>query len=100
MNPGYSPLELALTFSGLRKINDRVDLIGFYDNYYGVTKEKIPDKYEAILGNVYDFLYCLCGAEKGADIGSLDLKAGAESYLARGGLTQEQIASIEDHISK
>ena len=70
MNPGYSPLELALTFSGLRKINDHVDLIGFYDNYYGVTKEKMPDKYEAILGNVYDFLYCLCGAEKGADIGS------------------------------
>ena len=91
-------LLLALSGASAQEIID--DYMITYDNYYGVTKEKKPDKYEAILGNVYDFLYCLCGAEKGADIGSLDLKAGAESYLARGGLTQEQIASIEAYVSK
>ena len=54
-----------------------------YDNYYKVTKEKDPEKYEAILGNVYDFLYCLCGAE---------------NYLRRGGLSDAQIEKIEAYL--
>ena len=91
-------LLLALAGASAQEIID--DYMITYDNYYGVTKEKNPDKYEAILGNVYDFLYCLCNAEKGADIDSLDLKAGAESYLAKGGLTQEQIAEIEAYVTK
>ncbi len=71
-----------------------------YYNYYRITKEEKPDKYEAILGNVYDFLYCLCDAEKGTDIESLDLKKGAEDYLRRGGLSEEQIQKIEGYISE
>lgn len=62
------------------------------------TKQSNPEKYEAILGNVYDFLYCLCGAEKGTDVESLDLKAGAENYLRIGGLTEEQIKLVEQFI--
>lgn len=91
-------LLLALSGASAQEIID--DYMITYDNYYGITKENNPDKYEAILGNVYDFLYCLCNAEKGADIGSLDLKAGALSYLVRGGLTAEQIGSIEAFVSR
>ena len=91
-------LLLALAGASAQEIID--DYMITYDNYYGVTKESKPDKYEAILGNVNDFLYCLCNAEKGADLDSLDLKAGAESYLARGGLTQDEIAAIVAYVTK
>ena len=37
----------------------------------------------------------LCGAEKGTDLDSLDLRAGAENYLRRGGLSDAQIEKIE-----
>ncbi len=89
-------LLLALAEASPREIVD--DYMITYDNYYKVTKEKDPEKYEAILGNVYDFLYCLCGAEKGADLNTLDLKAGAENYLRRGGLSDAQIETIEAYL--
>ena len=91
-------LILALADASAQEIID--DYMITYDNYFGVTKEKTPDKYEAILGNVYDFLYCMCDVEKGTDVNSLDLKTGAENYLKRGGLTEEQIASIMSFIVK
>ena len=89
-------LMLALADAAPQEIID--DYMITYDNYYHVTKEKNPDKYEAILGNVNDFLYCLCDAEKGTDLNTLDLKAGAENYLRRGGLTDAQIAKIEAYL--
>lgn len=91
-------LLLALSGASSQEIID--DYMITYANYYGVTKEEKPEKYNAILGNVYDFLYCLCGAEKGTALDTLDLKAGAESYLERGGLTAEQIAAIEEYVTK
>ena len=89
-------LLLALADASPQEIID--DYMLTYDNYYHVTKEASPDKYEAILQNVYDFLYCMCDAEKGTAPDTLDLKAGAESYLRRGGLTQGQIGEIEAYI--
>ena len=90
-------LILALAGADAQEIID--DYMITYDNYYGVNKETKPEKYEAILDNVYDFMYCLCDAEKGADIKKLDLKAGAESYLKRGGLTDDQIKAVEGFLS-
>ena len=46
-----------------------------------------------------DFLYCMCNAEKGTDLNTLDLKKGAENYLRKGGLSDEQIAKIEAYLS-
>lgn len=89
-------LMLALSDATADEIID--DYMITYDNYYGVTKEEKPDKYEAILGNVYDFFYCLCDVEKGTDIYSLDLKAGAENYLRMGGLNDSQINRIEEYL--
>lgn len=40
----------------------------------------------------------LCGAEKGTDLESLDLRAGAENYLRRGGLSDAQIEKIEAYL--
>lgn len=69
-----------------------------YANYYGITPESKPEKYEAILGNVRDFLYCLCDAPEGTPLDSLPLKAGAENYLRRGGLSDAQISAVEQYI--
>lgn len=91
-------LLIALADAGYQEIID--DYMITYYNYYRITKEDKPDKYNAILGNVYDFLYCLCDAEKGTSLDTLDLKAGAENYLRRGGLNNEQIAAVEAYISK
>ena len=41
----------------------------------------------------------MCEAEKDTGLDNLDLKAGAESYLKRGGLTDGQIAAIEDFLT-
>lgn len=81
-----------------RQGETRDGMITYY-NYFRITKESNPAKYEAIAPNVNDFLYCLCEAEKGADLSTLDLKKGAESYLAKGGLTGEQIAAIENYLT-
>ena len=89
-------LLLALAGASPREIVD--DYMITYANYYGVTKDNNQKRYEVITGNVYDFLYCICGAEKGTDPDTLDLKNGAESYLRRSGLTDEQIAEIEAYI--
>lgn len=91
-------LILALAGASADEIID--DYMITYYNYYRITKEDKPEKYEAILGNVRDFFYCICEAEDGADIRSLDLKAGAENYLRRGGLNDSQIARIEEYINK
>ena len=91
-------LLLALADASAQEIID--DYMITYDNYYGISKESKPEKYQAVLGNVNDFLYCLCDAEKGADVNTLDLRSGAENYLRRGGLTDEQIKSIEDYITQ
>ena len=40
----------------------------------------------------------LCGAEKGTDLDTLDLRAGAENYLRRGGLSDAQIEIIEAYL--
>ena len=71
-----------------------------YENYFGITKEKKTERYEAVLGNVNDFLYCMCNVEKGTSVDTLNIKQGAENYLRRGGLSDEQITAIENYICK
>ena len=90
-------LLLALAGASYDQIAD--DYMTTYANYYGVTKQGEPEKHEAILHNVDDFLYCMCEAEKGTEISTLDLKAGAASYLRRGGLSDDQIAQVEKYIA-
>ena len=91
-------LMLALSDASAQEIID--DYMITYDNYYGITKEKKPEKNNAVLGNVNDFFYCMCDVEKGCDIDTLDLKTGAENYLRRGGLSDSQIREIEGYLTE
>lgn len=90
-------LLLALADASAQEIID--DYMITYDNYFGVTQEEYPAKYEAIRENVDDFFYCMCDAEKDTPLESLDLKSGAENYLRRGGLSDAEIAQIEAYIT-
>lgn len=89
-------LMLALSDATADEILD--DYMITFENYFGVTKEEKPEKYEAILGFANDFFYCMCDAEKDTDVHTLDLKRGAENYLRKGGLTTKQIAQIEAYL--
>ncbi len=89
-------LMLALSDATPQEIID--DYMITYDNYYGINEEDKPEKYEAILGNVNDFFYCMCEVEKGTDLNTLNLKEGAENYLRRGGLSDTQIQKIEKYL--
>ena len=93
-----SALLLALADASAQEIID--DYMTTYTNYYKLTKQSDPKKYEAVLGNVQGFLECLCDAPEGTPLDSLDLQSGARSYLRRGGLSDDQIARIEEYITK
>ena len=90
-------LMLALAGASAQEIID--DYMITYYNYYGITKEDSPERYEAVQVNVNDFMYFLCDAESGTPFEKMDLKAGAEAYLGRGGLTGDQIAQIEAYLA-
>ncbi len=90
-------LILALADADAQEIID--DYMMTYYNYYGVTKEKTPDRYNAVQGNVNDFLYFMCDAQNGTSVDSLDIKNGAENYLRLGGLNDEQISQIEAYLT-
>ena len=91
-------LILALAGATPEEIID--DYMLTYANYYGIIKEKEPERYDAILVNVKDFLYCMCDADEGTPLSALNLRQGAENYLCRGGLSKPQIERIREYISK
>ena len=80
-----------------RRRDRRRDHRRLYDHlrHYKITKERDPAKYEAVKQNVLDFLYCICEEEKTTPPSSLNIKEGAENYLRRGGLSDDEIARIE-----
>ena len=90
-------LILAISDATAQEIID--DYMITYYNYYGITKEKMPDRYAAVQGNVNDFIYFLCGAETGTPFDGLDLKKGAEDYLRLGGLDDDGINRIEAYLT-
>ncbi|MCR5406217.1 MAG: site-specific integrase [Lachnospiraceae bacterium] len=65
----------------------------------GITKEGEPKKYEAIGDIMKSFLTYICDADEDADIYTLDLRTGAENYLKKGGLSEDEITAIEEYIT-
>ena len=76
------------------------DYMKTYDCYYNITKENEPKKYQAILDNIYDFLYSMCHADTSIDIKDLPLQTSAIAYLKEGGLNDTEIQTILDYINK
>ena len=71
-----------------------------YDNYYKITKEKDPMRYDTIVENVLDpMIRGMIGDDK-ADLNTADLKAAAENYLRGAGLSDGQIQGLIDKLTK
>lgn len=76
------------------------DYMKTYDNYYGVTEKSDPEGYAAVRELKFDdFLMYLCETETPAELTAEELRAGAEKYLAFGGMTADEIERLEAKIT-
>ncbi|MBQ9043587.1 MAG: tyrosine-protein phosphatase [Eggerthellaceae bacterium] len=76
------------------------DYMTTFANYYGITKESDPTKYNAILHlNLDGMLSFLAGVDDSADLGSIDYREPARNYLKSGGMTDEQIDKLIERLS-
>lgn len=69
-----------------------------YDNYYGVTEETDPEKYNIIKEKANEFFYTMCQMPKGTPPEKMNPQEGAQSYLRRGGLSDEEIGRITGYL--
>ena len=66
-----------------------------YDNYYGITKESDPEKYDAIVESVFlPILQSLAG-NTSAGLRNTDYSVYAGQVLMAGGMTREQIDGLK-----
>ncbi len=69
-----------------------------YANYYGITKEKEPAKYETIRTGILEpMLYIMTGDES-VDLKTCDLSVYAEDYIRECGLDDSEIAALRSRL--
>ena len=69
-----------------------------YDNYYGITKQSDPEKYDIIVKELLEpMVKSIVGAD--ADLENTDLVASAEEYLKAAGMSKEQIEALRTHLT-
>lgn len=69
-----------------------------YDNYYGITKQKDPDRYNVIVREVLEpMMQAVTGED--ADLVTADFAAAAETYLLNAGMTKQQIEALRANLS-
>ena len=74
------------------------DYLITYDNYYGITKQKDPDRYNVIVREVLEpMMQAVTGED--ADLVTADFAAAAEAYLLNAGMTKQQIEALRANLS-
>ena len=79
------------------------DYMTTYRNYYGVTAEETPEKYEAIAALYFDpFCSCLLGGEDlpKEELRSASYAEAAAAYLSSGGMTEAELAALKAFITE
>ena len=77
------------------------DYMETYDNYYGITQDSHPEKYEAIRHFKFmDIINQLTTLPDDADFGGTVLKDSAEQYLRDSGMTEDEIQTLRDYLCK
>lgn len=72
-----------------------------YANYYGVTRENTPEKYDAIADLYFDaFAAYLHGTEEKDILKTADYTEDAKAYLLKGGMNNEEIEMLIQLITK
>ena len=70
-----------------------------YDNYYGINKQTDKDRYDAVVDAKFnDIALCIGGQPVDGKLDGLDYKAGARKYLLDAGMTEEEIAQLENKL--
>lgn len=70
-----------------------------YKNYYNITKESDPTKYNNILeGFCMESLRTIANVEKGGDISGVNFEQSAEDFLLEHGMTTEQIQTLKEKL--
>lgn len=77
------------------------DYMETYDNYYGITQDSHPEKYEAIRHLKFmDIINQLTTLPDDADFGGTVLKDSAEQYLRDSGMTEDEIQTLRVYLCK
>ena len=87
----------ALAGASYEQITD--DYMIAYRNYYGITRESDPAKYEIIVDSVLDPMIRTMIGDETADLTSADLSAAAERYLLSGGMEPVRIAQLKHRLA-
>lgn len=88
----------ALAGASYQEIVD--DYMLTYDNYYKITKQKDPAKYDVILDKNLNAMLKEVIGNKQADPSKTDLLAAAKAYLIKAGMSQEHLDKLILNITK
>ena len=77
------------------------DYMVTYENYYQITLQKTPEKYNAIVSLYFDsFMECLHQTDNINELKNVNYVNDAKSYLISGGMSNEEIEKLLNIISK
>ena len=95
---GFTAMLLeALMGAELQEIIDDY-MLSFY-NYYGIDKEKEPERYETVLNtNLFTMLYHVTGTDTREELEQTDLEAAVTDYLLRHGMNESDISALRDKL--
>ena len=88
----------ALCGATLEEMRD--DYMVTYSNYYGITKENDPDKYNIIEKEVFEDLIAIMIGETGVDPMTADLSQYASDYLTFCGVSDDAIGRLKERLTE
>ena len=96
---GFTTMLLgAMMGADLQEIVDDY-MLSFY-NYYGITQEAEPERYEAVLDtNLYAMLYHVTGVDSYEELTQVDLEAAVTKYLLDSGMSEDDIITLKTKLS-
>lgn len=78
-----------------------IDYMKTYENYYKITKERMSEKYNAIVELYFDsFMECLSGSSDKDVLKNSDYTNYAKKYLIEGGMSEDKIEDLITLLSK
>ena len=87
----------ALMGAELQEIID--DYMTSFYNYYGIEKEKEPERYETILrSNLYTMLYYVTGTDTEEALAQTDLEAAVTKFLINKGMKEQDILALKEKL--
>ena len=96
---GFTAMLLgAMMGADLQEIVDDY-MLSFY-NYYGITKETEPERYEVVLNtNLYAMLYHVTGVNSYEELTQVDLESAVTKYLLDAGMSEDDILTLKTKLS-